>query len=205
MKSETQSNYDQTVLALARQRPLLRARDLAEHALPTIVLSRLVLAGQLERVARGVYSLPGRQLSEHSSLAEVALRVPRGVVCLLSALRVHGIGTQAPFEVWLALPHHTPVPRLDQPAIRTVHMSGPALTEGIEHIQVEGIAVPVYNAAKTVADCFKFRNKIGIDVALEALHDGWTQRKLTMDTLWHYASINRVANVMRPYLESVSA
>jgi predicted transcriptional regulator of viral defense system len=205
VKSGAPSNYDQTVLALAKQRPLLRARDLAEHALPTMVLSRLVQTGKLERVARGVYSLPGRRLSEHSSLAEVALRVPRGVVCLLSALRVHGIGTQAPFEVWLALPHHTPAPKLDQPAIRTVHMSGAALIEGIEHIQVEGIAVPVYNAAKTVADCFKFRNKIGIDVALEALHDGWTQRKLTMDPLWHYASINRVANVMRPYLESVSA
>jgi predicted transcriptional regulator of viral defense system len=205
VKSGTPSNYDQTVLALAKQRPLLRARELAEHALPTIVLSRLVLAGKLERVARGVYSLPGRRLSEHSSLAEVAVRVPRGVVCLLSALRVHEIGTQAPFEIWLALPHHTPIPKLDQPAIRTVHMSGVALTEGIEHIQVEGIAIPVYNAAKTVADCFKFRNKIGIDVALEALHDGWTQRKLTMDALWHYASINRVANVMRPYLESVSA
>lgn len=204
MKS-TYATYDQAVLALAKQRPLLRARDLAEHALPTIVLSRLVKTGKLERVARGVYSLPGRRLSEHSSLAEVALRVPRGVVCLLSALRVHSIGTQAPFEVWLALPHHTPVPKLDQPAIRTVHMSGPALTEGIEHIQVEGVAVPVYNANKTVADCFKFRNKIGIDVALEALHDGWAQRKLSMDALWHYATINRVANVMRPYLESVTA
>jgi predicted transcriptional regulator of viral defense system len=129
VKSGTPSNYDQTVLALAKQRPLLRARDLAEHALPTIVLSRLVLAGKLERVARGVYSLPGRRLSEHSSLAEVAVRVPRGVVCLLSALRVHEIGTQAPFEIWLALPHHTPIPKLDQPAIRTVHMSGVALTE----------------------------------------------------------------------------
>ena len=204
MKTTTLPHYGQTVLALAKQRPLLRARDLTEHAVPTMVLSRLVLTGKLERVARGVYSLPGRTLSEHSSLAEVALRVPRGVICLLSALRVHGIGTQAPFDVWLALPHHTPVPKLDQPAIRTVHMSGPALTEGIEPIQVEGIAVPVYNAAKTVADCFKFRNKIGIDVALEALHDGWAQRKFTMDALWHYATINRVANVMRPYLESVT-
>jgi predicted transcriptional regulator of viral defense system len=205
MKLRTPVTYDQAVLALAKQRPLLRARDLTEHSLPTIVLSRLVLTGKLERVARGVYSLPGRRLSEHSSLAEVALRVPRGVICLLSALRVHGIGTQAPFEVWLALPHHTPVPKLDQPAVRTVHMSGAALTEGIEHLQVEGVSVPVYNAAKTVADCFKFRNKIGTDVALEALHDGWAQRKFTMDALWHYASINRVANVMRPYLESVTA
>lgn len=205
MKPHSDSTHEQAVLALARQRTLLRARDLAALALPTVVLSRLVTAGKLERVARGIYSLAGRSLSEHRSLAEVALRVPRGVVCLLSALRVHGIGTQAPFEVWLAIPHRSPVPRLDQPAVHAVRMSGPALTEGIERIQVDGVEVPVFNAAKTVADCFKYRNKIGLDVALEALRDGWAQHKLTMDALWHYATIDRVANVMRPYLESVTS
>ena len=204
MKSHFNSLHAQAVLALARQHPLLRARDLAEHQLPTVVLSRLVAAGKLERVARGVYSLPGRRLSEHRSLAEVALRVPRGVVCLLSALRVHGIGTQAPFEVWLAIPHRMPVPRLDQPTVRAVRMSGPALTEGIDRMLVDGVEVPVFNAAKTVADCFKYRNKIGLDVALEALRDGWAQRKFTMDEIWHFATVDRVANVMRPYLESVT-
>ena len=199
------TTHEQAVLALAAHQPLLRARDLTEHALPTVVLSRLVAAGKLDRVARGVYSLPGRALSEHRSLAEVALRVPRGVVCLLSALRVHGIGTQAPFEVWLAMPHHSPTPRLDQPALRVVRMSGAALSEGIEPVLIDGVNVPVFNAAKTVADCFKYRNKIGLDVALEALRDGWAQRKLSMDALWHCAEIDRVANVMRPYLESVSA
>lgn len=199
------STLEQVVLALAERQPLLRARDLTAQALPTVVLSRLVAAGKLERIARGVYSLPGRALSEHRSLAEVALRVPRGVVCLLSALRVHGIGTQAPFEVWLAIPPHTSIPRLDQPALRVVRMSGPALTDGIEPIEIDGVQVPVFNAAKTVADCFKYRNKIGLDVALEALRDGWVQRRLTMDALWHYAAVNRVANVMRPYLESVTA
>ena len=199
------STLEQTVLALAERQPLLRARDLTAQALPTVVLSRLVAAGKLERVARGVYSLPGRALSEHRSLAEVALRAPRGVVCLLSALRVHGIGTQAPFELWLAIPPHTPTPRLDQPSLRVVRMSGPALTEGVEPIDIDGVRVPVFNANKTVADCFKYRNKIGVDVALEALRDGWAQRKLTMDALWHYAAVNRVANVMRPYLESVTA
>lgn len=197
--------HEQAVLELARQHPLLRARDLVPLAVPSVVLSRLVAAGKLERVARGVYSVPGRTLSEHRSLAEAALRVPHGVVCLLSALRVHGIGTQAPFEVWMAIPPHTAVPRLDQPALRTLYMSGRALREGVETLTVDGVMVPVFNAAKTVADCFKYRNKIGLDVALEALHDGWTQRKLTMDALWHYASIDRVANVMRPYLESVTA
>lgn len=196
--------HEQVVLALAAHQPLLRARDLTERALPTVALSRLVAAGKLDRVARGVYSLPGRALSEHRSLAEVALRVPRGVVCLLSALRVHGIGTQTPFEVWLAIPPHTPTPRLDQPALRVVRMSGPALSEGVEPVEIDGVRVQVFNPAKTVADCFKFRNKIGLDVALEALRDGWAQRKLTMDAIWHYAAVNRVGNVMRPYLESIA-
>jgi predicted transcriptional regulator of viral defense system len=205
MNQGQNSTLEQAVLALAEHQPLLRARDLTAQALPTVVLSRLVAAGKLERVARGVYSLPGRALSEHRSLAEVALRAPRGVVCLLSALRVHGIGTQAPFEVWLAIPHHSPTPRLDQPALRVVRMSGAALTDGIEPILIDGVQVPVFNADKTVADCFKYRHKIGLDVALEALRDGWAQRKLKMDALWHYAAVNRVANVMRPYLESVTA
>lgn len=197
-------SFEQSVLALAERQPLLRARDLAAKGVPTVALSRLVSAGKLERIARGVYSLPGRALSEHRSLAEATLRVPRGVVCLLSALRVHGIGTQAPFEVWMAIPPHTPTPRLDLPALRVVRMSGAALTEGAELVEIDGVQVPVFNAAKTVADCFKYRNKIGLDVALEALRDGWTQRKLTMDALWHYAAVDRVANVMRPYLESVT-
>lgn len=192
------------MLALATRQPLLRARDLTAQALPTILLSRLVAAGKLERVARGVYSLPGRELSEHRSLAEVALRMPRGVVCLLSALRVHGIGTQAPFEVWLAIPPHTPTPRLDQPALRVVRMSGPALSEGVEPIDIDGVQVPVFSAAKTVADCFKFRNKIGLDVALEALKDAWRSRKVTMAELSHFAKINRVERVMQPYLEAVT-
>ena len=196
--------HEYAVLELARARPLPRARDLAQHELPTIVLSRLVAAGKLERVTRGVYCLPGQAISEHRSLAEVALRVPQGVVCLLTALRVHGIGTQAPFEVWLAIEHRAPIPRLDQPKIRRVRMSGVAFTEGIEHLSVDGVSVPVFNAAKTVADCFKYRNKIGLDVVLEALRDGWAQRKFTMDEIWHFATVDRMANVIRPYLESVT-
>lgn len=199
-----QPTHEQAVLALARARPLLRARDLAQLELPTIVLSRLVTAGKLERVARGVYALPGQAMSEHRSLAEVALRVPQGVVCLLSALRVHGIGTQAPIEVWLAIAHRAPIPRLDQPKIRTVRMSGAALTDGIERLAVDGVDVPVFSAAKTVADCFKYRNKIGLDVALEALRDAWAKQKFTMDEIWHFAMVDRVSNVMRPYLESVA-
>ena len=204
MNLQPNSTYEQTVLELARVRKLLRARDLAQRKIPSVVLSRLVAAGKLERVTRGVYGIPGLAISEHRSLAEVALRAPQGVICLLSALRVHGIGTQAPFEVWLAIEHRSPVPRLDQPKIRPVRMSGAAFTDGVEHLSIDGVSVPLFTAAKTVADCFKYRNKIGLDVALESLRDGWAQRKFTMDELWHFATIDRVANVMRPYLESVT-
>lgn len=198
-------NHEQQVLALAHERPLLRARDVVAHGLPTMTLTRLVKAGQLQRVAHGVYSLPQTPISAHRSLAEVAIRVPRGVVCLLSALRFHKIGTQAPFEVWLAIPQTMPAPRLTQPALRVVRMSGAALSEGIETVEVDGVSVPVFNPAKTVADCFKYRNKIGLDVALEALSDAWRRRRVTMDELWHYATIDRVHNVMRPYLEALGA
>ena len=202
---KTSPNHQSSVLQLAQTHPLLRARDVAKLGLPTVALSRLVTAGQLERVARGVYALPGRSMGEHQSLAEVAVRVPHGVVCLLSALQVHGMGTQAPFEVWLALPQGMSAPRLVQPQLRVVRMSGEALTQGVTHLTIDGVQVAVYNPAKTIADCFKFRNKIGLDVALEALRDGWSQRKVTMDELFTYAAVNRVANVMRPYLEALVA
>jgi predicted transcriptional regulator of viral defense system len=196
---------EQAVLQLARKHLLLRARDLAQAGLPTVTLTRLVSAGKLERVGRGIYSLPNQPISENHSLAEVAIRAPRGVICLISALRVHDIGTQAPHDIWLAIPHHMLSPRISQPALRVIRMSGPSLTEGINRLKVDGVEVPVFNAAKTIADCFKFRNKIGLDVALEALREGWNKRKVTMDDLWRYAAVNRVANVMRPYLESIAA
>ena len=201
----TATTHEQQVLRLARARTLLRARDVTRQGLPTIALTRLVQSGKLERVARGLYSLPGAEISEHRSLAEVSARAPKGVVCLLSALRVHEIGTQSPFEVWIAIPQHMVTPRLDQPAIRVVRMSDEALAEGVEHLNIDGVDVPVFNAARTVVDCFRFRNKIGLDVALEALRDGWNQRKFTMDDLWRHATRGRVANVMRPYIEAITA
>lgn len=195
---------EEQVLALASTCSLLRAKDVADLSLPTVILSRLVQDGRLQRVARGVYALPDQPQSEHRSLAEVALRVPRGVICLLSALRIHGLGTQAPRQVWLAIPHNSPTPRVTHPSLRAIRMSGAALAEGIESVRIDGVNVPVFNAAKTIVDCFKYRNKIGIEVALEALRNGWTQRRVTMDELSYYADIDRVSNVMRPYMESVA-
>lgn len=196
--------HEDAVLRLARKRGLLHTRDVTALGVPTVVLTRLVRAGRLERAGRGLYTLTGAQAGAQRALAEVALRAPRGVVCLLSALRVHEVGTQSPFQVWLALPPGATPPRIERPALKIVRMSGSSLTEGVERIKVDGVGVPVFNVAKTIADCFKFRNKIGLDVALEALREGWRERKATMDALWHYAQVNRVGNVMRPYLEGLA-
>ena len=203
--AEAASTHEQQVLRLASKRTLLRARDVTQLGLPTISLTRLVQAGKLERVARGLYGLPGAAISEHRSLAEVSARVPKCVVCLLSALRVHEIGTQAPHEGWIAIPPHMVSPRLDQPAIRVVRMSEAALADAVDRLKIDGVDVPVFSAARTVVDCFRFRNKIGLDVALEALRDGWSQRKFTLDDLWRHATRGRVANVMRPYIEAITA
>jgi predicted transcriptional regulator of viral defense system len=197
------STQPERVLRLTRELGVLRARDLARHGIAREHLSRLTAAGRLTRVGRGLYMLSDADLTEHHSLAEVAKRVPAGVVCLLSALRIHDLTTQAPFEVWLALPSSARHPRLDWPPLRVMRFSGPALTEGVEEHIVEGVPVRVYIPAKTVADCFRYRNKIGLDVALEALRETWRERRATMDELWRYAEIDRVSTVMRPYLESL--
>lgn len=192
------------MLQLARKRGLLRTSDVAGLGVPTVVLTRLVRSGKLKRAGRGLFTLPEHQPSAQRSLAEVSLRAPRGVVCLLSALRVHEIGTQAPFEVWLALPPGVIPPRIGSPALRVVRMSGKSMTEGIKRLEIEGVSVPVFNAAKTVADCFKFRNKIGLDVAREALREVLQGRRASVDEIWRYAGIGRVTRVMRPYLEAMT-
>lgn len=197
-------NSSQSILYLARQRGLIRPRDLNESGLPSVALTRLVRQGLLTRVGRGLYALPDRSVSEHGSLAEIASKHPQAIVCLLSALRVHDLTTQSPFEVWLAIPNKARAPKMDYPPLRIVRFSGAALTDGIEEHQIDGVTVRVTNVARTVADCFKFRNKIGLDVAMEALNEAWRARRVSMDELWHYASVCRVANVMRPYMESLS-
>ena len=192
------------LIDLVRNQGLIRPRDLAPLGIPRVSLTRAVRRGQLERIGRGLYGLPGRPVSAHGSLAEVARRVPKGVVCLLSALRFHGLTTQAPFEVWLAIENKAIAPKLDYPPLRIVRFSGGALTEGVEEHVVDGVMVRVTGVAKTVADCFKYRNKIGLDVALEALREAWREKRMTREDLWRYAKVCRVANVMRPYLESLA-
>ncbi len=193
------------VLNAARQTMLLRTRDLESQGIPRAYLSQLHRQGLLERSGRGLYRLPNAEPTENSSLAEAAVRVPRSVVCLLSALRFHELTTQSPFEVWLALDRKArrPVTPSESTPLRIVRFSGAALTSGIEHHLIEGVPVRIYGVAKTVADCFKYRNKIGVDVAIEALRDCRRQRLATADELWRYARVCRVAAVMQPYMESL--
>ncbi len=191
-------------LRLVKKLGIVRSRDLRRYGLPREALSRLAKRGLLKRRSRGVYVLADHDATEHHSLAEAAKRVPHGAICLLSALRAHNLTTQSPHEVWIAIDRKAWLPRSGAAKLRVVRFSGKALTEGIEHRQIEGVRVPVYNVAKTVADCFKYRNKIGLDVALEALREAWRTRRATSKDLWKYAEICRVANVMRPYLESLA-
>jgi predicted transcriptional regulator of viral defense system len=192
------------VLALVQRYGVLRPRDLSGHGIPREYLVRLHQQGVLDRPARGIYVLADSEPSEHQSLVEACKRVPHGVVCLLSALRFHHLGTQAPFEVWLAINDKAWLPKVQYPRLRIVRFSGSSLTTGIEEHVIQRVTVRVTDPARTVVDCFKYRNKIGLDVALEALRDCWRQKKATMDQLHRAAQPRRMANVMRPYLESLT-
>ena len=192
-------------LKLARRKQGVTPGELAELGIHRQVLTRLVAAGEIERAARGLYRKPSKMVTEHHAVAVASATVPHGVICLLSALQFHGIGTQLPSEVWMALDRRAWKPALRYPPMRIVRFTGPALTEGVERRTIEGRTVSVYGVAKTIADCFKYRNKIGLDVALEALREAWRMRRFTMDDLDRFAAICRVQRVMRPYLEALTA
>lgn len=191
------------ILELAKKKKILQAKDLSEVDIPSVYLTRLVERGELERIGRGLYTLPEYEFDEKQSLLEVQKLVPKGVICLLSALSFHELTTQNPFEIWLAIERNAPIPQIDYPPLRIFRVSGEAFSAGVEMHKNEGLELRVYNPAKTVADCFKYRNKIGLDVTIEALRDTWRKRKATMDELWRFAKICRMSNVMRPYLESL--
>lgn len=188
---------------LIRKKLVVRPRDLERARIPRNYLNRLVERGQLQKIERGLYTAESLPATEHISLLEVSRKVPKGVICLLSALNFHEIGTQVPHEVWIAIDVKSWAPRITSPAIRIVRFSGKALHFGIQEKEVGGSVIRVFSPAKTVADCFKYRNKIGVDVALEALRDCYRQKKATMNQLWEAAKVCRVANIMRPYLESL--
>ena len=198
---------EKRTLDILARRGLVHARDVKARGLHTQVLTRLVREGRIERASRGWYRLPlsSYNMTEHHGLVLATAAAPKGVVCLISALQFHEIGTQLPRQVWMALPRGARAPRADDPPMRYVHVTGEAFAAGVEEHRVEGQKVRVYSVAKTVADCFKFRNTIGMDVALEALNVGWRERKFKMTDVAEYARVCRVWNVIRPYLEATAA
>ncbi len=195
---------EQQSLQIIRQLGIARASELEAHGVPRAQIYQLVRKGLVERQARGIYVASRHPFTAEHTLAQVAKRVPGGVLCLLTALRFHELTTQAPAEVWIALPEKARKPRLDYPRLRVARFSGAALTEGIETHRLEHVDVRVYSAAKTVADCFKYRNKVGIDVAVEALRDFSRKHRGGATELARFARICRVTRVMQPYLDAIA-
>jgi len=194
----------QKLLGHTRKNSVIRARELDDLGISRAYLTRLVRDGRLERISRGLYQLPESDITRHFTLIQAAKRVPSGVICLLSALSFHDFTTQLPHQVWIAIERGKWEAGIRDLPLRIFEFSGKAFHEGIETHTVQGVVVRVYHPAKTVADCFKYRNKIGLDVALEALREGQRERKYTSEDLWYYAKVCRVANVMRPYLEAMA-
>lgn len=179
---------------------LFRSRDLKALGYDFRALQRWLGHGSVEQVARGLYRLTDVGPSEHYSLAAVAARVPSGIFCLLSALSFHGLGTQLPVDVWLAIPHKARPPRLPEFPLRIVRFSGPSLRYGVMNIELEGVPARITSPARTVVDCFRFRRLVGTDVAREALQAALAERKATPAEIWRAAEMCRAASLLRPVL-----
>jgi len=201
MRTDTHSHR---LLHLLRQKGVLRPKELDDVGIPRVYLTRLTASGLLEKAGRGLYRLPDSSFTEYEGMTMVARRAPQAVFCLLTALQFHELTTQLPRQVWIAMPRGSHAPIMDYPPVKMVQFSGPAYLEGIEIHERDQVPLRVYGIAKTIADCFKYRNKIGLDVAIEALRDARARQKISADELWHYAKVCRVANVMRPYLEALA-
>ena len=196
------ANKTDALLRLAKKGPL-RAKDLDQVGIPRAYLRRLCERGLLEQVDRGLYRLADAPVTELHSLAEVVKRVPHAIVCLLSALQVHGLTTEAPHAVWVLIDRHARMPKLAYPKLEVVRASGRAREHGVETRTIEGVRVKLTTAAKTVADCFRYRRHVGLDVAITALRDYLRMHRGGMDALVEAARVDRVYTLMRPYLEAL--
>ena len=203
MKTQDRDNFKKAKTLFLKQGGILKTKEAIRVGIHPRTLYEMLNAGVLERLNRGLYRLADLPPLGNPDLVSVSLKVPHGVICLISALHYHDITTQIPHEIYLALQRGTEPPRLDHPPIRIFWFTGRAFAEGVEMHKIDGIPTHIYSPEKTVVDCFKYRNKIGLDVAIEALRECWRNRRCTMDQLWYYAKICRVTNVMRPYLESI--
>jgi predicted transcriptional regulator of viral defense system len=197
-----QSVY-QRIVKTVRQQGVIRPRDLEAVGIPRESLLRLMRQGVVERTGRGVYELKDSSPTEHHSFAVVAKEAPKAVICLLSALRFHELTTQHPAEVWIGIHVRARRPKISSVSFRSVRYSENTFKSGVDVHRIEGAAVRIFSAAKTVADCFKYRNKVGLDVAIEALRDALRQKKASVIQLNRYAELNRVSRIMRPYLDAL--
>ena len=202
--AERHMTYRERALSLTRARGIARARDFKAAGIPLVYLKRLTDAGDLVRLGRGLYQDPERVGEDVAhDLAEAARLVPNGVVSLISALRQHELTSQLPHAVWMTIPHKARTPNATSLRLEIVRATGEVLTAGVEHVQVEGVQVPIYGIAKTVADCFKHRRQVGEDVAIEALRDALRQRKTTPSELMRFAAVDRVASRMEPFIKAM--
>lgn len=201
---EPSSDAERAALRLASAGGLLRVRDAQACGIHREVIRRLAAAGRLVRVARGTYAAAGAELSAHHDLALGATLVPRGVVCLLSALSYHEVGTQLPHEVWMMIGRREHRPRVASPPMRFVLASGPSLTLGVETVLIDGVAVRITGVAKTVVDCFRYRRHVGLEVAIEALREVLRERRSTPGEVDEHARRCGVGSVLRPYLEALA-
>lgn len=188
---------------LIKSKGIVRSCEFVENGIPRVYITRLVRRGVARRVARGIYEYIDHEITEKNTVALVSKRIPDGVVCLISALLFHDVSTQMPRHIWVAISRETRIPKIKDLPVKIVRFSGESMTEGIEEHEIEGVKVKVFNIAKTVADCFKFRNKVGLDVALAVLNEVRREKLATSDDLWHYAKVCRVSKVMRPYMEAI--
>lgn len=191
------------LLAFLDQHGVVRPKDLEQIGISGVYLNKLYREGVLERPSRGIYTIKGAPVDKNQTLIEACKRIPKGTVCLLSALQFHGLTTQLPFEVWLAIDVKAHRPQGDLPPVRFFRFSKASLSFGVQQHKIGSYILKIYSPAKTVADCFKYRNKIGLDVAIEALRAVWSKKQASMDELYNAAKACRVANIMRPYLESL--
>ena len=193
----------QLLMDLIKRKGVIKSSDLLEFEIPRAYLSRLVKSGVLEKASRGIYVLLNGDATEHQSTLEACTKVPHGIICLLTALQFHGLTTEIPHQIWLGISPKSRLPKVDYPPIRFVRFSGPGLTQGITEHLIHGVKFKTTTPARTVVDCFKYRNKIGLSVALEALRDCLRKHKATINEIYQISKIRQMENVMRPYMEAI--